>query len=449
MTFPAGVRVIFRPSRPQGATGRFYIEIKDPPPGARPLIPCVDPQTRLPLFTHRDDKAKVQHWAAQTIAPFLARALSVDLETCDAWMDRFVLSRTGKVTTVDRDHKQWLKWISPVRLSDGTTFGARAIVHITPDDIEAVRDHLDIQIDAWEAAGKRRGVGLAYHTATNVWAILTCAMRHASTRKGARDLRVREAKGNPCTDIRPPRRGRAKRRHWLRSAWLDAALAAPENDHDLKEAVAIGVGLHLRPGELHELRVSDIDIEAGEVSITRSYDEDAQKVTDTKTDEGVRTVTIPAWLMPLLERIAEERGSNDRVAPWVAATPESDRAKLFRLFLRRGGKAPESIFVDTSTHEMVDFRSIRDTGITLRFIAGERAEVVQREAGHEHIATTLGYAKEVANRGGRYGSPALTLPPDLAGKEFPEISRKTFSKYRKPFTKMVARVGFEPTTFGL
>jgi hypothetical protein len=40
---------------------------------------------------------------------------------------------------------------------------------------------------------------------------------------------------------------------------------------------------------------------------------------------------------------------------------------------------------------------------------------VQREAGHEHISTTLGYGKEVHNRRGRYGEPFPTLPADLVG----------------------------------
>jgi hypothetical protein len=64
------------------------------------------------------------------------------------------------------------------------------------------------------------------------------------------------------------------------------------------------------------------------------------------------------------------------------------------------------LFEETRTHLPIDFRCvIRDSGITGRSLAHHKAEVVQREAGHEHIATTLGYAKEVENRQGRYGEP--------------------------------------------
>ncbi|MBX3218969.1 MAG: hypothetical protein KF795_00540 [Labilithrix sp.] len=435
MTAPYKLR--FRPRRPSGDVGRWYLEIIDPPPGAKGLLPCVDPITKLPLYTGRSDREKVAAWAKQTVAPALGPILAAKVETADQWMDRFVLSRTGKITTVHRDHGQWLKWISPVAVVGGS-FGAKSITKINADDVEAVRDHLNAQIDAWEAAGKTRGVGLAYHTAANIWSILTCAMKHARTRRGTKALRVTDS-GSPCDDVRPPKRGDAKRRHWLRSAWINAALASPDNDTPIKEAVAIGVGLHLRPGELHELRVRDLDLGAGEVSITRSYDEDEAKVTEPKTDEGVRTVTIPDWLMPLLVRIARDRGANDHVAPWVAATPEGARARLFRDFLRAGGEVPAELYVDTPTHEQIDFRSIRDTGITLRFLAGERAEVVQREAGHEHIATTLGYAKAVSNRGNRYGSPALTLPAELAGNDLGELSGNKNEKARSYAGLSVAR----------
>lgn len=155
---------------------------------------------------------------------------------------------------------------------------------------------------------------MSFSTAANVWSILTCAMKHAHTRKGAKALRVSDG-GSPCDGVRPPRRGRGKRRHWCRSAWLNAALASPENSDAIKEAVAVGVGLHLRPGEQHELRVSDLDFEAGEARIRRAFKAHDKSVGETKTDEGVRTVTIPDWLLPMLVRIARERAPSERVTP--------------------------------------------------------------------------------------------------------------------------------------
>ena len=90
----------------------------------------------------------------------------------------------------------------------------------------------------------------------------------------------------------------------------------------------------LRPGELRELRVRALDLSAGEVRITRADDEREKVVKTPKTGKGIRTVTIPATLMPLLERIARERTADDRVCPVVAATPEKEREKTYREHLQ-------------------------------------------------------------------------------------------------------------------
>ena len=339
-----------------------------------------------------------------------ARARASAGETCDEWYERFQAYRRQEVSTVDDDARRWRKWISP-------HIGSKPIREVTPDDIENIRDALNRAVLTYEAAGNTRGPGrLAPKSAQNVWTALTTAMKYASTRRGPRELRVREDLGNPCRDIPPPRDGESKRRHWLRPyqfARLIAWLAV--HDRDWAEAIAIGLYLHLRPGELHELRVKDLDLAAGEVRICRAYDERTKTVTTPKTDEGIRTVTIPPTLVPLLARIAREREPEDRVCPVVAATPEDQRAGVFRDYLRAAGVDEPAFFEETATHRIIDFRSIRDSGITWRFLAGHRAEVVQREAGHEHISTTLGYAKEVQDRRGRYGEPFPELPAELAG----------------------------------
>lgn len=423
-------------SKPVAEGIRWMVYIRPKPPTGKALIP-------IPGLTKPSDRP-----AAEAIADNYRKALRAGLtapkpETADEWYERFATSREGKVSTVSQDRAQWKKHVSPI-------LGKVAMRAVDADHVEAVRDYLNGQIDAWEEAGRARGTGIAFATAGNVWSILTTAMKHASTRKGERSFRVREADGNPCEGMPPPRRGRAKRRHWCRSAWLDAALACPDNDAGLKEAVAIGVGLHLRPGEQRELRVRDLDLAAGEVRVHRAYDETEKRVKDTKTEEGVRTVSIPAWLLPTLKRIAETRGPNELLSPWLSRVSQGDRAEAFRAFVRRGGAAPSFIFEDTETHERLDFRSVRDTGITLRFLAGDRAEVIQREAGHRHMATTLAYAKEVSNKGDRYGSPFLAVEV-AAGSEpvcpvpcEPPVTEEDNSS--DSLGKLAPTVGLEPTT---
>jgi hypothetical protein len=98
------------------------------------------------------------------------------------------------------------------------------------------------------------------------------------------------------------------------------------------------------------------------------------------------------------------------LAPAIGTVADNNRAIVFRAQLKLAGVERTELHEDTATHERIDFRSIRDTGITWRFLAGHRAEAVQREAGHEQIGTTLAYAKEVQDRQGRFGEPFPPIP---------------------------------------
>lgn len=342
-------------------------------------------------------------------------AASPKAESCDEWHLRFVEHRKSEVGSVDDDKWRWNKWISPL-------LGPKPIRSITPDDIENVRDALTAAVIAYEKSGSVTGDGrLAPKTSRNVWAALTTCMKYASTRKGPRELRVREDLGNPCIGIPPPRDGASKRRHWCRPGEIFAVLSCKDVPLSWREAVAVGCYLHLRPGELYELRVKDLDLESGEVAIRRAYDERTKSVKVPKTDEGIRSVTIPPALLPLLKRLQDEREPGDLIAPVIAATAEKSRAGIFRDFLKAAKVTRAELFEETETHLQIDFRSLRDSGITWRFLAEHRSEVVQREAGHEHISTTLGYAKEVQNRGGRYGEPFPALPRDLIDPKAPDL----------------------------
>ena len=122
-------------------------------------------------------------------------------ETCADWYKRFKTYRQSEVGDVDEDAWRWTKWVSP-------HIGTKPIRDVDADDIENIRDALSRAVIAYEVAGNVKGDGkLAPKTAQNIWAALTTPMKYASTRRGPRELRMREDKGNPCDGIRPPRDG--------------------------------------------------------------------------------------------------------------------------------------------------------------------------------------------------------------------------------------------------
>lgn len=331
------------------------------------------------------------------------------VETCDAWYKRFLKSREALISSTDDDRSRWQKWISP-------TIGAKAITAVDADDIETIRDKINAAVAAYEqhGPGKDRLTGT---TPRNIWTCLTTAFKHASTRIGSREFRVREAQGNPCAGIQRPMNGDSRDKHWIRPAEFLALVGCKDVPREWRDLHAVACFLYLRPGELRELLVGDVDLVTEEVHIRRAWNERKKKVELPKSKKGIRHVPIHPNLMPLLKRMIEGRKADERLVPVLAATHENDHAELTREHLKLAAVDRAELFVSTATHKMIGFRSWRETGITWCFLADERVEVVQRRAGHKHIETTLGYAKEVENRKGKFGVPFPPLPSELIGTD--------------------------------
>ena len=156
-----------------------------------------------------------------------------------------------------------------------------------------------------------------------------------------------------------------------------------------------------------------MDLEGGVVHVTKAWDEEAGEVKPPKTAMGVRDVPIPETLVPLLERMGEGRGPAELVTPIVAGTPESKRAPRFVRSLRAAGVTRARLFESTPTTMGVNFRSLRDSGITWLALAGVDVQRIQRRAGHDDVKTTIGYVKQAEDIGGRTGDPFGPLPASL------------------------------------
>jgi hypothetical protein len=86
---------------------------------------------------------------------------------------------------------------------------------------------------------------------------------------------------------------------------------------------------------------------------------------------------------------------------------------------------------DTASTMMVNFRSLRDSGITWEALAGTPVDRVQARAGHEHIDTTIGYVKAVEDLNGKFGAPFAPLPFGPTGPTIrPSATRRAENKLR-------------------
>ncbi len=177
-----------------------------------------------------------------------------------------------------------------------------------------------------------------------------------------------------------------------------------------RELYAVAAYLYLRPGELRALTFAQVDLDAGVVSVVAAYDEETEETKATKTEKGQREVPIPPALHPLLSAMRRRAERTDLVAPLLAKVADNKRAGLLRQHLATAGIDRPRLLEDTATTMRVNFRSLRDSGITWEALAGTPIDRIQARAGHEHIATTLGYVKAVEDLKGKFGVPFASLP---------------------------------------
>ncbi|HEY8079919.1 MAG TPA: hypothetical protein VIF62_37565, partial [Labilithrix sp.] len=104
-------------------------------------------------------------------------------ETCTMYRERLDAHRKtlGRRGTKD-DQNAWTKWIAP-------HLGHLPIVEVKRENIEVVRDALDVAIALHKTTDRREGI--SGKRARNVWTVVTTTFSAACTAK-RRDLRVRE-----------------------------------------------------------------------------------------------------------------------------------------------------------------------------------------------------------------------------------------------------------------
>jgi integrase len=140
-----------------------------------------------------------------------------------------------------------------------------------------------------------------------------------------------------------------------------------------------------------------------------AYDEEAKLTKGTKTERGQREVPIPPALRPLLTSMRGRATATSPVAPLLAKVADNRRATFLRTHLALAELKRPRLLEDTATTMKVNFRSLRDSGITWEALAGTPVDRIQARAGHEHLDTTIGYVKAVEDLSGKFGAPFAPL----------------------------------------
>ncbi len=329
--------------------------------------------------------------------------------SCDGYFERLLAQRAAEgVSDIVHDRSRWSKWVSP-------RLGKRPIASVTRDEIESVRDALDLEVKKRIAHGL--GEGLSGKTAVNVWSILRITFKETVS---SRDRSMRVRTDDPTHGHKPPLETDERQKTFIYPNEAAKLLACENVPLEWREVFALALYTYLRPGELRALTWGDVDLDAGVIHITKAYSESRGELGPPKTKNAVRDVPIDPALVPLLKRMHEAHADvaiGERsallVVPLLADTNEKYRAAVLREALQIAGVGRARLFAETITTMQVNFRSCRDSGITWLALSGLELAKMNRRAGHDDLSTTSHYVKQAEDLSGKCGLPFSPLPSGL------------------------------------
>jgi integrase len=291
-------------------------------------------------------------------------------------------SDAGKVTVREFfDH--WLVAVGPslrpatarryrdvARLHIVSQIGNLRLSKLTPNDVQRLyADRLDY--------------GLSPTSVHHIHAILHRALNHGMKL----GLLVR----NVTDAVDPPRRQSPEMQVWSAS---DASKVLATANGDAWEALwHLALTTGMRRGELLGLRWSDVDLNAGTLSIRRTLSRGSTSRLESgepKTIAGRRRVALPASTIERLRRHAIKQKEL-----WLAVGPGyADRDLVFAtingipIHANTLSRAYARL-IERAGVPRIRFHDLRHTSATLLLASGEHPKVVQERLGHASISETL------------------------------------------------------------
>jgi integrase len=188
--------------------------------------------------------------------------------TVAAWAERWLTSLTNRKQSA-KSYEERLRHVLPV-------LGPLRVTAVTPVDVERL-------------SAKLLGT-LAKSTTSNVLAVAGIMFRAA--------VRARLIPVSPVADARKPKVPKTKR-EVLHPADLVRVIGAGVGC-TASGATALMAGCGCRIGEAVALEVSDFDPAAGTISITKTHVSKFGTTGPPKSENGTRTITVPAAVLPVL-----------------------------------------------------------------------------------------------------------------------------------------------------
>jgi len=187
---------------------------------------------------------------------------------------------------------------------------------------------------------------------------------------------------DPLAAVELPK-GRGGKRKPFADADVKAIIAAASDSkfgpRD-RAVIVVGLAAALRPAEIWQLRLSDVNLGEGWLTV---------RLETTKSDAGQRTIPLdPQAIAALDEYVHDYRGTRDGPL-FLSARGDAFTYWGFMALFARLSHRLEERGVDFSAYRM------RHTGITNWVRAGVETLVVKQLAGHKSVVTTQRYVGEL------------------------------------------------------
>lgn len=364
-----------------------------PTPSRRPHETEATAKTRaLSEAKHEARRLKALAWrGGWALAEGEKQSTEAKGETFDVYSDRWVKARRDPSETGNHIRKH----IMPVLGFE------LALVNVTRADVERVVAHLDNEV----RAGR-----LAWKSAQNIWGTLTKLFDDARNSKNL-SLRALAGKPDPTHEVRGPDRGEQRQSAYLWPKEAAALLASPLPIRwRLTYAVALYTGL--RQGELAALRVADVVLDGGYLSVHSARDRETGGIKSTK-GKRARRVPIEPNLRPLLASLIEGKPGEALV---LDMPPKQKMADELRLHLARAGLMRAELHANSAHQRPLTFHDLRHSFATWLALRGETELTIQSRLGHADAIMTQRYIAEAETVGnGDIGEPFGPLPSELIG----------------------------------
>ena len=178
------------------------------------------------------------------------------------------------------------------------------------------------------------------------------------------------------------------------------------------------LGTGLRLGEILALQWDDLNMETGELRITKSatFIKGELHITEPKTKSSIRVIVLPGSLLEILKKYKATVNSR-----WIFPSPVKEDCPLTLNFTRRRMQQT----LERAQCKKVRFHDLRYTFATMALEHGTDVKTLSTIIGHISSATTLDIYSHVTD----------TMPPDEQKQHTDQSGFQPYkSKYRKAGT---------------